>query len=211
VSNKNKLLVSINRRRVLQLMAAMGTATMFDGYAFPNLDAEKKQQGYGPDVDMNKPEPTWEKSLTENQLKNLRVLGDIIISADETSPAAGELNIADFINEWVSAPYPVQQQDREIIITGLKWLDKEAGKQQVRRFHLLSEQKQVALFDHLAVAVKQGQAEAMQEKFFERLVYLFVGGYYTTREGMADIGYTGNVPLTKFDGPPAEVRRRLGV
>ncbi len=28
---------------------------------------------------------------------------------------------------------------------------------------------------------------------------------------MKDIGYTGNVPLDKFEGPPPEVRQKLGL
>jgi hypothetical protein len=29
--------------------------------------------------------------------------------------------------------------------------------------------------------------------------------------GMKDIGYTGNVPLEKFDGPPLEALKRAGL
>jgi len=36
-----------------------------------------------------------------------------------------------------------------------------------------------------------------------------MGGFYTTPAGMKDIQYLGNVPLTKFDGPPAEVLNYL--
>jgi hypothetical protein len=37
------------------------------------------------------------------------------------------------------------------------------------------------------------------------------GGFYTTPEGTKDIGYVGNVALTRFDGPPPEVLQRLGI
>jgi hypothetical protein len=42
-------------------------------------------------------------------------------------------------------------------------------------------------------------------QFFARFRDLVAGGFYTTPEGMKDIQYLGNVPLTKFDGPPPEV------
>jgi len=32
-----------------------------------------------------------------------------------------------------------------------------------------------------------------------------MSAFYTTQEGMQDIQYVGNVPLTKFEGPPPEV------
>ncbi len=37
------------------------------------------------------------------------------------------------------------------------------------------------------------------------------GGFYTTLVGMKDIQYVGNVPLPRFDGPSAEVLRRVGL
>ena len=40
---------------------------------------------------------------------------------------------------------------------------------------------------------------------------LVAAGYYTTPQGMRDIGYVGNVPLAKYDGPPQEVLRKIGV
>jgi len=28
---------------------------------------------------------------------------------------------------------------------------------------------------------------------------------------MADIGYIGNTPMVSFDGPPANIRKKLGI
>ena len=47
--------------------------------------------------------------------------------------------------------------------------------------------------------------------FFKKFRDLTAGGFYTTKEGMKDIGYTGNVPLTSFDGPPPDVLKQLGL
>ena len=48
-------------------------------------------------------------------------------------------------------------------------------------------------------------------RFFKRFRDLTAGGFYTTPEGMKDIGYTGNVPLPEFAGPPPEVLAKLGL
>ena len=48
-------------------------------------------------------------------------------------------------------------------------------------------------------------------RFFARFRDLCASGYYTTPAGMKDIGYVGNVALERFDGPPPEVRRKLGL
>jgi hypothetical protein len=48
-------------------------------------------------------------------------------------------------------------------------------------------------------------------KFFALYRDLTAGGFYTTPPGTMDIGYVGNVPLARFDGPPPEVLRRIGI
>ena len=48
-------------------------------------------------------------------------------------------------------------------------------------------------------------------KFFAKFRDLTAGGFYTTPVGMKDIGYTGNVPLEKFDGPPLEALKKAGL
>jgi hypothetical protein len=48
-------------------------------------------------------------------------------------------------------------------------------------------------------------------RFFARFRDLTVGGFYTTPAGMRDIQYIGNVALPRFDGPPPEVLRRVGL
>lgn len=209
-NNKSKL--SPNRRRVLQLMAIAGTSAAYlQGYANMSAEAGTASKGYGQDVDVNNPVVTWEKTLNSNELKNLTVLGDIIIPADDKSPSASHLNITDFVDEWVGAPYPTQQDDRKIILEGLARLNKIANSEDQRYFYGLSADRQAKIFDDLAQSVENEKASADDAKFFERLVYIYVGGYYTTDEGMADIGYVGNVPLESFDGPPAEIRELIGV
>jgi len=48
-------------------------------------------------------------------------------------------------------------------------------------------------------------------KFFAKFRDLTAGGFYTTPEGMKDVGYIGNVPLAEFKNPPPEVLTKLGI
>ncbi len=208
----NKIKLTANRRRVLQLMAISGaSAAYLQNYPHMAAEAQTRSEGYGQDVDVNNPVVTWDKTLDSNQLKNLTVIGDLIIPADDKSPSASYLDITDFINEWVSAPYPDQQEDRKTITEGLIRLDQMANNEDQRHFHGLSATRQEKIFDELAKSVEAGNASDDDDRFFSRLVYLYVGGFYTTDEGMADIGYVGNVPLESFDGPPEEIRKLIGV
>ncbi len=208
--SNEKITLSTNRRRVLQLIAIAAPSA---AYLAKNTDAlaQTRSKGYGQDVDVNNPVVTWDKSLNSNQLKNLEVIGDFIIPADDKSPSASHLNITDFANEWLSAPYPEQQDDRRVIIAGLALLNAEANKSDKRYYHELDNATQSAIFDKIAKSVEADTANDQDLKFFERLVYIYVGGFYTTDEGMADIGYVGNKPLETFSGPPPQVRKLLGL
>ena len=75
-----------------------------------------------------KPGGPWPLTLSANARLTTAALCDLIIPADEDSPAASAVGVVDFIDEWISAPYPQQRGDREIILPGLMWIDAEAQK-----------------------------------------------------------------------------------
>jgi len=49
----------------------------------------------------------------------------MIIPADNASPGASAEGVPDFIDEWISSPYPAQAGDRRLVLDGLKWIDEE--------------------------------------------------------------------------------------
>ncbi|MBV1900523.1 MAG: gluconate 2-dehydrogenase subunit 3 family protein [Kordiimonadaceae bacterium] len=203
---------SRNRRRVLQMIAATGPAIALMASGLRSEETTAVSKGYGKDVDMLNPQVTWAKLLTADALKNVTILCDIIIPEDEKSPAASALDVPDFVNEWVSAPYPRQEKNKETILTGLEFLNAEAkslyGKQQ---YHELESAEQESIFGDLAVSVSHNKANEDQIQFFQTLMYIVAGGYYTTEVGTADLGFVGNVPSSSFDGPPQEIRDLLSL
>ena len=76
----------------------------------------------------------WPLTLTKAQRATATALCDLIIPADDTSPAASSVGVVDFIDEWISAPYPDCRRDRETIAPGLAWLDEEAQRRFGKRF-----------------------------------------------------------------------------
>src|SRR5262245_27018923 len=82
-------------------------------------------RGYGQDpnlMEMYKPGDLWPLTLTPEQHQAVAALCDVIIPADDKSPSASQLKVPDFIDEWISAPYATQQNDRKIVLEGLQWL-----------------------------------------------------------------------------------------
>ncbi len=172
------------------------------------------QAGYGTDPDLTrdwKPGGPWPLTLAEDARLATAALCDLIIPADDVSPAASSVGVVDFIDEWISAPYPQQRGDREIVLAGLVWLDAESRQRFGALFAALSAQQQAAIADDICDRSKAAARFADGARFFARFRDLTAGGFYTTPVGMKDIGYVGNVPLERFEGPPLAVMKKVGV
>lgn len=163
--------------------------------------------GYGTDPDLSSPVVPWSRTMTTAQLETSAALCDFILPADVQSPAASEVGVHDFIDEWVSAPYPQQQRDRQIILGGLEWLERQSRTRFNTSFASAAEADATALLDNIAYA---DSAAADLGNFFERFRYLAVGAFYTTEAGTDDIGYIGNVPIGgNYPGPSDEAMAHL--
>jgi hypothetical protein len=167
--------------------------------------------GIGYDPDLLDPVVPWPLTLDAAQRKAVAALADVLLPADGRSPAASALGVPAFVDEWVSAPYPLQQADRVVILEGLAWLDKEAAALGAASFAELNEAGQAALCDRIRDLPTALAADRQAAVFFDRFRVIALGAYCTTDAGMADIGYVGNTPSATFAGPPAEVLERLGL
>jgi hypothetical protein len=157
--------------------------------------------GYGQDPNLLKPTVPWPLTLTQDQRAVLRIAADLILPADAHSPSGGTLHIDAFVDEWVSAPYPEQQRDRVLILSGLAWLDAKCNARFGKDFAQAADAERRAIFD--SIAFKDGVQPGYERAafFFRRLRGLMLGGFYSLPEGMADIGYMGNKPMTTYPGP----------
>jgi hypothetical protein len=196
----------ISRRESIKwVVAASATVSLLSTRGF---GASAAAHGYGQDprlLEPYKPGDLWPLTFTKEQRRTVVALCDVIIPADEKSPSAGQVNVHDFIDEWISAPYPKQQGDRKVILDGLAWLDGESKKRFKKAFADLNEDQKHQICDDICFEQKAKPTLNKAARFFARFRDLTAGGFYTTPEGMKDIQYVGNVPLTKWDGPPPEV------
>jgi hypothetical protein len=212
--------MSLDRRTTIKWMfAAAATAPSLQmGFAADAgalaRDVAAGQKGYGTDPELMKewkPGGPWPLTLGEEARLAAKALCDLIIPADDHSPAASAVGVVDFIDEWISAPYPQQRGDRAIVLAGLEWIDDEARKRFGRGFAKTSDAQRAQIADDICSAAKAKPELANAARFFARFRDLTAGGFYTTPVGMKDIGYVGNVPLAKFDGPPIEALKKAGL
>jgi hypothetical protein len=170
--------------------------------------------GYGPDPDLIKAYEKgafWPLTLNPEQRQLAAALSDLIIPADEHSPSASTVGVVDFIDEWISAPYPQQRQDRKTVLGGFTWLDGEARSRSRQPFAKLHESEQRAICDQVCDLRRAPAHLKRPAKFFALYRDLTAAGFYTTAAGRKDLQYIGNVPLKQFDGPPLELLRKLGL
>lgn len=201
----------MDRRQTLQWMLAASAAL---GAELPAGAAAAAGKGYGTDPRLNRRYRSgelWPLSFTAAQARCAQALCGLVIPADEHSPSAAQLQVHRFIDEWVSAPYPAQQRDRELILWGLAWLDAESGRRFQRRFDQLDAGALARIADDICWAEQARPEFAEAARFFARFRDLTAGGFYTTPEGSRDLGYVGNVPSATFDGPPAQVLKIVGL
>ena len=166
--------------------------------------------GYGYDPNLNKPVIPWPLTLDEQQRGTLRIAADMMLPADAHSPSGSALHLDAFIDEWVSAPYPLQPADRRLILSGLAWLDAESNQRFGKSFAQADDAQRREIFDLVAFRKKVQPDYARPAQFFVRLRALMLGGFYSQPEGMADIGYKGNNPIPgDYPGPTPEAMAHL--
>ena len=207
----------MDRRTTLKwVLAAAATSPLLDGAL---LAAEAARQapagvGYGTDPDLIKTYKAgelWPLTFNPVQRRAATALCDVIIPADEKSPSASAVGVVDFIDEWISAPYSRQRDTRKTVLDGLAWIDSAAQKRFKRDFAQLDEAQQRAICDEICFEPKAPAALASAAKFFTAFRNLTAGGFYSTPQGREDLQYMGNTPLERFDGPPLEVLKKVGV
>jgi hypothetical protein len=200
----------IDRRTAVKWVIAAAAAMQLPK---PTFADSMVKAGYGKDPDIlkiYKADSLWPLTLTKAQRATAAVLSDVIIPADDKSPAASAVGVVDFIDEWISSPYPDSVRDKPIILEGLAWIDAESQRRFKKDFAKLSDTQRAAICDDLSA--KEPKPEFAQgAAFFNKHRSLTVGGFFTTPVGMKDLGYVGNVALTSYDGPPPEVLKKLGL
>jgi Gluconate 2-dehydrogenase subunit 3 len=204
----------MDRRVTLKWMLAAATLPLVQ---LPGLAAEAstaEAQPYGTDprlLETYHPGDLWPLTFNPVQRRMAAVLCDIIIPEDASSPSASAVGVVDFIDEWISAPYPTQRLDRPTVLEGLAWLDAESSRRFSRSMLDASVEQLHGICDDICYVPKAAPDLLEAAKFFARYRDLTTGGFYTTPHGRKDLGYVGNTPLPRFDGPPIEVLKKVGL
>jgi hypothetical protein len=209
-------ILAVDRRTTLRwLAAAMATGSLSacgqkpGGIEWAEL-VPIKAPGIGKDPNLLEPIVPWPLTLTRAELAAAAAVSDFILPAEGDAPAPSQVGVPAFIDEWVSAPYPDQHRDRQLIVPGLAWIDRESYSTGNTPFASASSATQAAILDRIAWKDRVEPGLEKPAEFFTRMRALTLGAYYTTPEGWADIGYPGAKPTTgPYPGPTPEALEHI--
>lgn len=206
---------TMDRRVAIKwMMTAAASTALFDRGLFGAQPTQGVPGGYGTDPDLIKtyrPGDVWPLTFDAAQRTLAAALCDVIIPADDKGPSASSVRVHEFIDEWISAPYPGHDADKRTIVEGLAWLEAEARQRFGNGFVNLVTRQKNAICDDICYLANAKPPFRTGAQFFRRFRDLTAGGYYTTPEGMKDIGYIGNVAMEKYEGPTPAALKHLGL
>jgi gluconate 2-dehydrogenase gamma chain len=146
--------------------------------------------------------PYKRQTFDDHQWRTVRVLCDLIIPADERSPGATEAGVPEFLDDWIA--FRTEQEDnqnlRAEMLGGLMWLDHESRQLFQKDFADLSAGQQKQILDRIAYPDRASKEDRPGVSFFSELRILVIGGFFSSKTGVADLPYLGNVAVAEWKG-----------
>ena len=132
--------------------------------------------------------------LTSSQFETLSILCDLIVPADERSCSAREAGVPEFLGFLCQKNDQYMQQ----IGSGLSWIEGYCIDRYGRPFNGLSPEFQTTVLDQIATAPRNGAPKELMPgiTFFAALRRDVLSAFFTSKVGIRDLEYQGNVQLS---------------
>ncbi|MBC8153401.1 MAG: gluconate 2-dehydrogenase subunit 3 family protein [Bacteroidetes bacterium] len=147
-----------------------------------------------------------ETFFTPAELQTVTVLSDIIVPADAKSGSASQAGVPAFI-EFMMKDQPRNQTPMR---GGLRWLNNKCVSRYGKPFAQCTKTQQIEMVEQIAYPGKATPDMTQGVAFFTLMRNFTLTGFYTSKIGIADLGYVGNVP-NNWEGVPADVLKQHGL
>ena len=146
--------------------------------------------------------PYKRQTFDDQQWKTVRVLCDLIIPADERSGSATQAGVPEFLDDWIAfrTEEDGNENFRAEIFGGLMWLDRESRKLFEKDFADASPDQQKQILDRIAYPKRAAKEDHVWAMFFSQFRSLTVGGFFSSKMGVADLPYLGNTAVVEWKG-----------
>lgn len=204
----------MNRRDSIKsiVLGSLAGSVALQGCSTPEVSEELPKEITFPEYGRTPKELERDKELlndvffNEHELETITILCDIILPPNENFGGASDAEVPAFMEFIVK-----DIEDYQIPLRGgIMWLDSFSNKLYNKEFMSCTLIQQHAICDQIAYP-KQTEPELLPgEKFFTLMRNLVLTGYYTSKTGIEDLGYKGNV-ANVWDGVPEDVLKEHGL
>jgi gluconate 2-dehydrogenase gamma chain len=195
-----------NRRTMLRLLAAAPAAA---GFAWTEAEAQQAHtHAQAAQTAATKTGVAFKpKFFTAHEWATVRMLVDIIIPRDERSGSATDAGVPEFMDFMMN-----DQPGRQTAMRGgLAWLDRECVSRYDKMFVDCTSADRTKVLDEIAWPQKAAAGMSHGVAFFNAFRDLTASGFWTSRMGIKDLDYQGNVFVPEWKGCPDDILKKLGV
>lgn len=145
--------------------------------------------------------------LNKHEMETVRVLVDYIIPRDEHSGSASDAYVPEFIDFMMEDIPSLTTPVRE----GLAWLDHYCRTEFDREFISCSEAEQRSVLDRIAYPNDVDDKFEAGATFFSTMRDLTATGFFSSKMGVEDLKYMGNVARPEWTGCPKNALAHIGM
>ena len=195
-------MTDINRRTLLKLISSAPAAA---GFAWTDAEAG---EAYAQAQTARRTQAAFKpKFFTPHEYATVRILVDLIIPKDDRSGSATDAGVPEFL-DFMMADEPVRQTAMR---GGLAWIDRECLRRYDKPFTACAAAQRTAVLDDIAWPQRARPEHSHGTAFFTSFRDLTASGFWTTRMGIDDLQYLGNVGVAEWKGCPEEAVKKLGL
>jgi gluconate 2-dehydrogenase gamma chain len=197
---------SLNRRTLLKLLSVAPVAA---GVALTEAEAQQAHHQAQTARETAKRTGTAfkPKFFTPHEYQTVRILSDLIIPKDERSGSATDAGVPEFMDFIM-----IDQPTRQVAMRGgLAWLDLECQRRFDKTFVACTDADRRAVLDDISGGGDPKPGMTHGQAFFRSFRDLTSSGFWTSKMGIADLGYMGNTFVAEWKGCPPEVLTKLGL
>src|SRR4051812_34989060 len=181
------------RRSILQILAVAPAAAAFTWTEAEAQQAHQHAEAASATAQATKA-PFKPKFFSPHEYATVRMLVDIIIPKDERSGSATDAGVPEFM-DFIMADDPGRQLAMR---GGLAWLDRECQNRFDKTFITSTEAERTQVLDAIAWPKEATPPMSHGVAFFNSFRDLTASGFWTSKMGIKDLAYMGNVYVAEW-------------
>jgi gluconate 2-dehydrogenase subunit 3-like protein len=195
----------ISRREVVQLLAALPFAAILN---WPTAEQQRVRRFVDSALKSAAEGTAYApRFFTAAEFRTAQILADMIIPRDERSGNASDAGVPEFMDFMMIDRPGDQKWMRE----GLQWLDAQSNARFGKPFADGAEAEREQILNDIAWPARAPAAMTDGVTFFNRFRDLTSSGFWSSRIGVKDLQYEGNLALAEWNGCPPAALEKLGV